>query len=316
MSAKATVTDDAPTPEIVFGDGTIDEAGDAYIASTLTDPEYEDVPHARMWSLKGGTWLYHDLETVVTSVLRLAKPQPTGYALGRDGLVSIATAAGFRTERIAEAGTGSGKLGYVNRIRSIAGGLYVCGHAGQVYRRTAKEWVHMDEGLLKPTRKAADAISLYDIHGTATDDIYVAGLEGILAHYDGRGWTRLDSPTNYHIERIECVSAELVYLCGGSEEQGFLFVGNKDDGWQSFAVDAQGGFWGLTVFRGVPYVCAQQGLWKLEGEELIEVAPDLDPPIWFYRLASNKKVMWSIASEDLAIFDGSKWTRIVHPDTV
>jgi hypothetical protein len=314
MPAKQTPDDEPRQPEIVFGDGTIDEAGDAYIASFLTDPEYADVPHTRMWSYKGGTWLYHDLETVVKSVVRLAKPKPTGYALGRDGVVSIATPSGFSLEEIADAGTGPDKLGYVNRIRHIAGAFYVCGHAGQVYRRAGKEWGHVDEGLLKPTRKAKDAISLYDIHGATADDMYAVGLKGILCHYDGKSWTRLESPTNYHLERVLCASSELVYICGGSEEEGYLFVGNKDDGWTGYHVATQGGFWGLTVFQGVPYVCSQEQLWKLAGDELVQVVPELDPPIWFHRLVSNKEVMWSIGAEDLAVFDGSTWTRIVHPD--
>jgi len=301
-------------PEIVFGDGGIDDDGNAYIASFSTDSDLEDEPITRMWSYRRGTWLYRDVDTIVQSAIRVSKPSPVGYALGRDGLISVATAAGLKEERIADAGTGKGKYGYVNRIRQIGGSLYVCGHAGQVYRRSSKGWTHIDTGVLRPSATVKGSISLYDIHGSSEHDIYTAGLKGILFHYDGTTWSELDSPTNHHIERIECVSETEVYLCGGSEEEGFLFRGNKDAGWETFQTKAEGGFSGLTVFKGTPYVCAQQGLWALQSNTLLQIVPDIEPEIWFFRLVSNDDVMWSIGHEDLATFDGSTWTRIQHLD--
>lgn len=299
--------------EIVFGDGGIDDKGIPYIASFLTDPEYENTPHTRMWTLRAGQWLYRDLDTIVKSAIRAGDPS-AGYALGQDGVLSIARPGDFRQEYIADAGTGKGKYGYVNRIRLIAGNFYVCGHAGQVYRRTSGGWVHMDDGLLKPAKQAKDAISLYDIDGTGEDDIYVCGLEGILAHYNGSGWTRLDSPTDDHLERVHCVSAAEVYLCGGSEEVGRLFVGSRDKGWQEYNIPTGGGFWGLTVFKGTPYVCSQDRLFSLVNDDLVEIKPDLDPPIRYFRLVSNAEIMWSIGNEHLATFDGLNWERVHHPD--
>lgn len=301
-------------PEIVFGDGGIDDEGNAYIASFSTDPALEDAQCTRMWSYRAGKWLYRDVETIVQSAIRLSKPRPVGYALGRDGLVSEASAEGVREERIADAGTGGGKLGYVNRIRWIGSSLYVCGHAGQVYRRTAQGWIHLDAGVLKPSSTVAGSISLYDIDGASEHDIYVTGLNGILCHYDGAAWSHLDSPTNYHLERLVSVSEKEVYICGGSEDEGLLFVGNRVDGWKMYKVEAAGGFSGLTVFQGTPYVCSQRGLWSLRDGELIPVVPGIEPGIWFNRLVSNADILWSIGHEDLATYDGATWTRVRHLD--
>lgn len=300
--------------EIRFGDGAIDVNGNAYIASFLTDPAYEDVAHTRMWSYKSGKWLYHDLETTVQSVLLFNGKQRTGYALGRDGTVSIATPGGFRQEIIPDAGTGKGKYGYLNRIRKIGESLYACGHSGQIYRRLDAGWEHIDQGVLKPSLKARDVIALYDIGGTGEADIYVTGLEGILCFYDGRKWTHLDSPTNAPLERIECVSPREVYLAGGTEEEGLLYVGNHAEGWLEYRVETPGGFWGLTVFRGIPYVCSQTQLFVLKKGELLPIDLKLDPAIKHNRLVSNDDVMWSIGINDLAMFDGKKWARIEHLD--
>jgi hypothetical protein len=301
-------------PEIRFGDGAIDDIGNAYIASFLTHPDYQDVPHTRMWSYTAGKWLYRDLDIVVQSVLRFDGKAPIGYALGRDGTVSIATPKGERQEKIADAGTGKGKYGYVNRIRKIGGAFYVCGHAGQVYYRTDAGWRHIDQGLLKPSLKVKDVIALYDIGGTGATDIYATGLDGILCHYDGKSWTHLDSPTNAHLERIECVSPSEVYLAGGTEEEGVLYAGNKDDGWVEHRVETQGGFWGLTVFHGTPYVCSQEQLFAFQAGTLVPVKPDLDSPPRYHRLVANADVMWSIGTNDLAVFDGKSWQRIEHLD--
>lgn len=301
-------------PEIRFGDGAIDEMGNAYIASFSTDPAYEGVEQTRMWSFTAGKWLYHDLETIVQSVLRFNGKERKGYALGRDGLVSIATPKGFQTEKIPDAGTGNGKFGYVNRIRKIGGTFYACGHSGQVYRRTKSGWEHIDEGILKPTASVKDVISLYDIAGTSESDIYVCGLEGLLCHFDGKTWTHLDSPTNSPLERIECVSNSEVYLAGGTEETGHLYVGNRDKGWTEHIVETPGGFWGLAVLGGTPYVCSQSQLFALRNRELLPIEPNLAPPIQFHRLVSNGDVMWSIGVYDLAMFDGTSWKRIEHLD--
>jgi hypothetical protein len=317
MSKNRTASVSNHQPEITFGDGAIDEFGTAYISSFLTDPSYENTPHSRMWTHRRATWVYHDLDFIVKSVIRLTHPKPAAFALGQDGIVSIAVPPGaFTTEVIADAGTGKGKYGYVHRLREIAGTIYVCGHSGQVYKRTAGGWVHIDQGLLKPTMRVKDLISLYDIDGTSDGDIYVVGLDGILCHYDGSKWSQLDSPTNCPLERVECVSPRQVYLAGGNEEKGLLFVGNKKDGWQRFEADTANGFWGLTIFQGTPFVCSQHQLFTLRGDALVEVKPDLNPPIAYHRLASNADIMWSIGINDLAVFDGMKWARVIHLDAM
>jgi hypothetical protein len=180
---------------------------------------------------------------------------------------------------------------------------------GQVYRRDESGWIHIDDGILD-RNISPDALHLNGIAGTSHRDIYVCGFGGRILHFDGRTWDELATPTNVHLERIHCVSPSEAYVCGNKG----TFFKISSGAFTDYSIDIDEHFWGLTSFQGKIYLATLKGLYVFDGKQVRPVDTKLKPPIGGYRLDACEEQLWSFGVDDLAWFDGKKWTRLKHPD--
>ena len=222
---------------------------------------------------------------------------PRVLALGRDGRIWLANSgAAPRTERIADAGTGRGKYGYLSRVRQIAGQFYICGDQGQVYVRRGSGWQHMDRGLLHPRRTEGIEYGLNGIDGTAPDDIYVVGDAGAVFHFDGTRWEDVGIDTSLDLESVRCVSRDIVHVCGG---MGTLLTGNRQ-GWRLLAEgETEDNLWDLEMFGGRLYLAANSGLlaYDATGDAIVPVDTGLSPKPDGHRLSTNVRELWSMGGK-------------------
>ncbi len=88
------------------------------------------------------------------------------WVTGSDGQIWWGHKGKIQKGYLPDSGSQGRHLGEPTRIRSIAGRLYVCGFAGQVYTQNGKgAWVHMDDGLAEKVGTVG-SIALEDIGGT------------------------------------------------------------------------------------------------------------------------------------------------------
>lgn len=301
---------------VQFMDGAAgDEQVQIFLACDLQTGNYD---LSRLcYRLPGDQWKYFDVPFVVVSVPlnpTTNSAVPRVLALGRDGRIWLANSgAAPRTERIADAGTGRGKYGYLSRVRQIAGQFYICGDQGQVYVRRGSGWQHMDRGLLHPRRTEGIEYGLNGIDGTAPDDIYVVGDAGAVFHFDGTRWEDVGIDTSLDLESVRCVSRDIVHVCGG---MGTLLTGNRQ-GWRLLAEgETEDNLWDLEMFGGRLYLAANSGLlaYDATGDAIVPVDTGLSPKPDGHRLSTNVRELWSIGENHLARFDGATWELIVHPD--
>jgi hypothetical protein len=254
-------------------------------------------------------WMSHDLRSRIVSV-SAAPFGPELFALGRDGFVSIATNTQLLEERIAEAGTGGSRAGYVSEIRLIDGDAYVCGDLHQVYRRTKSIWRRIDQQI-RVNNLLAVGHGLNSIDGSAPDDIYAVGDRGVIFHYDGKNWKELTSPTNCSLERVKCVSRDLVYICGSN---GTLLCG-KLDRWEVLCRDDLGDhdLWDLEWFKDKLYVSTNSQLLVVSGDQVGRATLGADRPVYGHHLTSSSSSLWSIAVNQLYHFDGIAWRLARSP---
>jgi hypothetical protein len=59
-------------------------------------------------------------------------------------------------------------------------------------------------GVVGPwtTLRAPGAVRLHAIWGLNADDLYAAGADGVVLHFEGRAWRRLEVPATTHLRRI------------------------------------------------------------------------------------------------------------------
>ena len=262
--------------------------------------------------------------------------------LSREGQVNIFGPGGnpdhsYQIPQAGVFGKGAVGLGYVNRIRPIDGALYVCGQSRQVYRfdwngrdLAAGQWVDFAGPMRQPPMSEPpedsndaeafdrwldenDAIDFVDIAGPSESDIYAVGDEAW--HWDGARWTQLAMPTDEPLAAIKVMSADLIYIVG---HNGTLLAGNARDGFRDQStVDDNQNFTGVEWFGDRLFLASNFGMFTFDPatRKIERYVTDLKPDLKdTHMLEAKDGILWSFGFKDLAWFDGSRWTRVDHPD--
>ncbi len=333
---------------VQFGDGCA-VSDDILYLTAFPDELDDEISFTRMFTLNTASpeqWFHidHDGHRMVSVCLRAAQAaQPRAVcALSEEGVVEIANSQQQSFEQIDGAGLAQGSrgLGPMHRIREIAHTLYACGAGNQVYKREPQGWTAIDGTLaaaaqqgMTQTIERLQAIDgeatedqlldlingigevggLDDIGGTGPDDLYVCGVDGTLAHWDGQGWTSLRVPTDAHLHSIHAVSAQTVWVCG---HNGTLLKGNRQTGFTSILDHrVSTHLWSVREFDQRVYVGTTKGLWLLNGEQLEAVdLPDTYELPLVNALDSTATALWVVADRFVARLAAGVWQRFDHPD--
>jgi hypothetical protein len=305
-----------PPGGVYFNDGCVRCADYIYVSAKWKDLDPDEYEFSTAFRHKSGQWACTDFEGWdVVSVCHFSNvPYTEVDGWGGARLVALSTRGdlSFDTkvlppmrEKIADVE----ELGAASQVRQIGDRLYVCGMQGQVYRRDPQGWVHIDQGIVGPNMPP-DAPDLNGIDGTSERDVYVCGFGGRILHFDGQHWDELISPTNVHLERVHCISPSEVYFCGNRGTFFKLSNGLFTD----YSIASEDHFWGMTSFQGKIYLANLKGLFVFDGTSVRAVDTKLKPPIGGYRLDACAEQLWSFGVDDIAWFDGKKWTRLEHPE--
>lgn len=273
-------------------------------------------------------WTKHDVSFWTVALARYQErpdATPKLCALSEEGEVELAGGGKLSTERIPDAGlygpTSKG-YGYVSGIRQVGEHLYVCGGAGQVYKRLGPDqWEHMDDGLLQAP-DVEDRLLLRAIGGPAEDDMYVAGdlpgrsgREGRLFHWDGARWRPVELPPVGGINAIHVESAQRVWLAG---LKGALLVGDHRAGFMNLSGPRSPQlFHDLTLYNGTVYLGSNHGLFRYDAQRrrVVRERTGLTRELEYVHTVGHADgVLWAVGPKDIARFDGQAWARVDHPD--
>ena len=223
---------DALEPQVFFSDGAAISAESIAVCGGFT--EAPEAAVSRIYLKLDATWLAHDVDK--DFIVSVAYRDGVLFAVGRNGLVKTVGVRGssfipknvkgrFRSYQVRECDD----HGHLARVRAIGDDFFACGWGGQVYRLANDSYQKVDQGI--------DSLrddTFLDIGGSTSNDIYAVGMDGLIAHFDGRRWSYLDSPTNNHLFSMRCLSSAEIVVVGAN---GTLLHGNKK-GWQSLGDDA------------------------------------------------------------------------------
>lgn len=297
-----------PDTALYFNELAAVQGGFVYLAGHLYILDDTDDEFTRLMRINDAGWGHlGDIEGIVWSACAYEDDAGgrTMFVVCKDGAVRMFSGTSVRDEQI-DAGSGS-----IFQVKKVGSSIYACGSLHQVFRRTDSAWDHFDAGIVEAPQKGQYP-AFFGMDGVNDDCLYCVGRRGVIAHYDGQQWNRLDSPTNASLERVLCLSEEEIYICG---RNGLLFKGSKNK-WESLGDPGyKEHFWGLTKFKDKIYVCSDADLFAYDGSALVQVDTGLDGEVSFYRLDATDNEMWATSGrEDVYKFDGSKWERFVCPD--
>lgn len=265
-------------------------------------------------SQHAGTWHVEPLDRSIASICRYTYPdrdRSIFVSLTVEGEVGfIGKQEGFY-ERIPGAGLQADDAdgyGYMRRIRQIGGDLFACGLSGQVYRRSRpNDWRHLDAGLLLPP-SSSEVRMLEDVNGSAADDLYAVGNDGLVFHFDGATWQRVKIPTDEWLHAIHVENTNKIWICG---RNGTLLEGNAHDGFTDRSdVRDNDTFVSIAPFAGKLYLGRETGVSIYDGTSIQQISTGLRPELRDGHLVDAVDgVLWSFGYSDIARFDGVAWKR-------
>ena len=330
--------------------GTILRTGLVLLPSEVDGLKRQDYEFSRVSTYEpqdvGNEWNCRDYDWTTASCCLWKHHDSTidfRCLLSEEGLVYLYGPGGKpdRTFQIPEAGVfgpGAAGFGYVERIRAIGQGLYVCGSQRQVYRYVpgarnplSGQWVNlagtMRQVIPKPPAQQGpefskwvdiDMVHFNDIAGPSEQDIYATGDE--TWHFDGSTWRQLTLPvTDEPMHVIKVLNAQRIVLGG---RNGYLLLGNVQEGFVNIShPEDNHTITGLEWFDDKLFIASDAGLFtynpptKRQDPYRTNLAVDL---VDAHLLEAKDGVLWSFGYKDLAYWDSNngntEWVRVHHPD--
>jgi len=307
--------------------------GEIYYISCRLNNLPIDEPYSRLFFYQEKTkekWFYHDRPDWKVVSICLMPSTPTDEravcALSEEGDVEILKRSNTTVEKVTDAGLNNDNgLGYVTRIRSIAGELYVCGDQNQIYKRNNGKWLHIDSGALttnKPkfsgtaSKNRAEIIEasnqescLFDIAGSREDDIYAVGTNGCILHFNGKKWTRFKQISASDLYEIHITPENKLIIVGS---KGTIISGNKDAGFKMESRKTLGAdFISITEHNNEIFIGASDGIYKKTENSVTRLPLDVFD---VSNIESINNIMWATSSRNILKYEGMQWSIIQHID--
>jgi hypothetical protein len=161
---------------------------------------------------------------------------------------------------------------------------------GAILRREGNVWRYFTKG---------HGAYLDYIRGSSQNDLYAVGRAGLLLHFDGLSWQRVQPPTNADLNAVCVVDPARVYIVG---DHGVVLVGAKNS-W-SIVHAGEVDLVDVGVYQGNLYIAASDsGLLRLEGHNVVSVRRDMKP----VRLRADDTFLCAAGALSFHRFDGSNW---------
>lgn len=149
-----------------------------------------------------------------------------------------------------------------------------------------------------------------DIDGYSENDLYGCGYTGEIMHYDGKHWSKLNTPTKETLNAICCAEDGQVYVAGN---HGVLLKGRGDQWVQIEQDTCTSSLDNIVWYKDRVYVASWVGLYELVDEQLKEVNPGPGIPPFYYGkgLSARDGILVTAGHSSALQFDGETWTVLV-----
>lgn len=282
-----------------FRSGVLLDADRAVLLAGHRELEQSDVPNTFVFVWKrSGEWAGWRVAWNSGSVARLGSP-PSAVFVGEDGQAGLLDQSGI-TEGIV------GDRRVLRRVCSVGERVYAVGLRGSFYeRRVNGPWIPFEPDL----GREAD---LEAVAGRTEKEMVAVGWRGQIWRITPGQVERLDPGTNLILVAICSADDDMYYACG---QRGTLLRGGGST-WEIIEHDSTAeDLWDVRWFQGQLYVSSMRFLYRLEEDRLVRVNFDDFRVLSCYHLATfEDRLLWSIGSDDVMEYDGSRWQRIVGVD--
>jgi hypothetical protein len=231
-----------------------------------------------------------------------------GVCVDMSGQVFVEHSEGGEVEEVIPGGEleGGPCRGAVMRLKQINGWLYGCDNTRSLFKRLGRnEWLEV--GPLPPYPFEDEDCGFHDFDAFSESDIYAAGGEGDVWHYDGKAWHRVVFPSNIWLKSVCCGEDGYVYI---GAQCGNLFRG-RNKSWELIHNgDLSLPFKDMVWFGDRIYATSDYGLWEIKDGNIHASKLSVDIFICSGNLSVGDGVMLLAGHSGAALYDGEKWTQL------
>ena len=202
--------------------------------------------------------------------------------------------------------------GGVLDIKTIKGVVYGVGWSRSVCKREGPDqWVSIWNNLPIPKVKSTPELNRYGfraVDGFSGSDIYAAGGEGDVWHYDGKVWKQIPFPSNMLIYNVCCGGDGFVYIAGHG---GTVFRG-RGDKWTKIC-NGIASYWfnDMVWYQDKVWATNDYGIcaFNEKGEQKLDL-PDFVRSSTGY-MAQGDGVLVIAGMYGASMHDGKEWKSLV-----
>ena len=220
-------------------------------------------------------------------------------------------------ERKIRSGKQGPNRGSINRLRTIDGYLYFCGGNRSVGKRLGRyQWENLCINLPLDNHEDSDMpMGFEDMDGFALDDIYCAGCQADVWHYNGATWRQIQLRTNIDLESLVCAGDGQVYISG---EQGLTFVG-RGDKWQAIpnTVNSMLPFKDMVWYEDRVWCTNSHGTWTIYKDRFNRYQMEKQSlpgkmHVYSGSLSARDGVLLLAGPNGAAFLENGQWTEIYN----
>jgi hypothetical protein len=202
--------------------------------------------------------------------------------------------------------------GGVLNVQAIDGVVYGVGWRRSACKREGpNQWVSLWNKLPVPKvkRKVDETDYGFEaIDGFSSDDIYAAGGEGDIWHYDGKAWKQIPFPSNMRIYNVCCGGDGFVYIAGHGGE---VFRG-RGNTWSKLC-DGMTSYWfkNMVWYQDKVWATNDYGIYAFNEKGVHKLdLPDFVRASMGY-MAQGDGVLVIAGMYGASMYDGNEWKSLV-----
>ena len=208
---------------------------------------------------------------------------------------------------------GSELRAFYTDVKTVGDSMYAIGVPHLLYKRNGvNDWENISESIplvqeYVDGKLQGKIFGWRDLDGFSEQDIYLAGGEGEIWHYDGSDFKQCDFPSNERVRNVCCAGDGYVYIGG---KRGRLWKG-KNDTWELVSEKEFSVIWrDIAWFKGRLFLGSDYGLWEFKDSEVIraEVPDQVLTCSGSLSICPEKKYLLTAGNNGASMYDGKEWT--------
>jgi hypothetical protein len=204
----------------------------------------------------------------------------------------------------------NGRRSTIFKLKTIGKKLFAAGWDRTIGIREGKDkWAWLSDQIPFDEATEENTCGFRDIDGPDERDLYGAGDNGDVWHFDGLTWKKCSFPSNVTLRTVCCTPDGTVYLSG---YEGETYRG-KGDTWKQIAKpELSLPFKDMVWHEDRVWCTNDYGVWWIQGDKLTEAKIPSDIKVCAGNLSARDGVLLLAGYFGAAVLEDGQWKVIFH----